>query len=173
MTRPKGLNPGVSKDLVQCPVEGCSVVKTRRDNWVSHIKTQVIWGPDKKPVPRESKDFKTNKNKDKQNHTLFFINGGFSLANLPSPILVEETVKEKTREITSMFQRLPAPASAGLEAEAEKTPSAVGHEESPQLHENSGVQVVGGGGMSPVPPSGDISSPSSSDCQICLTKKHY
>ena len=49
-----------------------------------------------------------------------------------------------------MIKQLQAVAPASLEAEAGagETPSAVGHEESPQLHENSRVQVVGG--MSPV-----------------------
>ena len=67
MTRPKGLNPGVSKDLVQCPV-GCRVVKTRRDNWVSHIKNKVICDSDSKPVSWGSLQFKTT-NKHKQNFT--------------------------------------------------------------------------------------------------------
>ena len=37
--------------------------------------------------------------KDKQNHTLLFISGEFSLDNLPDPIVVEEPVKEKNQDI--------------------------------------------------------------------------
>ena len=104
-----------------------------------HIKNKVICGSDQKPVSRESLEFRKAK-KDKKNHTLFFINGGFSLDNLPSPPVVEETVKENFIKISSVFHALPAPVS--LEAEAGETPSAVGHKESPQLQEDS--EVVGG-----------------------------
>ena len=96
MTRPKGLHPGVSKDLVQCPVEGCSKVEMRRDNWVKHMKTKVICGSDNKPVSQGSLQFR-NASDDKKNHTLLFLNGGFSLDNLPSPIVVEKAVKETHR----------------------------------------------------------------------------
>ena len=115
--RPKGLHPGVSKDFVKCPVENCSKDKIRRDNWVSHIKNKVICGSDQKPVSRKSQEFR-KASKDKQNHTLFFIDGGFSLDNLPSPPVVEETVKEKNRNISSMIKQLQAVAPASLEAEA-------------------------------------------------------
>ena len=94
MTRPKGLHPGVSKDFVKCPVENCSKDKIRRDNWVSHIKNKVICGSDQKPVSRESQEFR-KASKDKQNHTLFFIDGGFSLDNLPSPPVVEEKTHQE------------------------------------------------------------------------------
>ena len=93
MTRPKGLHPGVSKDLVQCPVEGCSKVEMRRDK---HMKTKVICGSDNKPVSQGSLQFR-NASDDKKNHTLLFLNGGFSLDNLPSPIVVEKAVKETHR----------------------------------------------------------------------------
>ena len=43
MGRVKGLHPGSSKDIVQCPVDGCIKVKVRRDNWIKHMKNQVIW----------------------------------------------------------------------------------------------------------------------------------
>ena len=39
MGRVKGLHPGSSKDVVKCPVDSCSKVKVRRDNWVKHIQT--------------------------------------------------------------------------------------------------------------------------------------
>ena len=94
----RGLHPGVSKDLVQCPVEGCSQVKMRTDNWVLHMKSKVICGNDNKPVSQGSLQFRTA-SKDKQNHTLLFISGGFSLDNLPDPIVVEEPVKEKNQDI--------------------------------------------------------------------------
>ena len=54
MGRMKGLHPGVSKDLVQCPVNGCSKVKMRRDNYVGHMKNKVILGKDNKPVSQFS-----------------------------------------------------------------------------------------------------------------------
>ena len=44
MGRVKGLHPGSSKDMVQCPVDGCIKVKVRRDNWIKHMKNQVIVG---------------------------------------------------------------------------------------------------------------------------------
>ena len=39
MGRVRGLHPGSSKDVVKCPVDSCSKVKVRRDNWVKHIQT--------------------------------------------------------------------------------------------------------------------------------------
>ena len=41
MGRVKGLHPGSSKDMVQCPVDGCIKVKVRRDNWIKHIHTYM------------------------------------------------------------------------------------------------------------------------------------
>ena len=44
MGRVKGLHPGSSKDMVQCPVDGCIKVKVRRDNWIKHIHTYIHEG---------------------------------------------------------------------------------------------------------------------------------
>ena len=113
MGRKKGLHPGVSKDLVQCPVNGCSKVKMRRDNYVGHMKNKVILGKDNKPVSQGSLQFKTA-SKDKQNHTLLLISGSFSLDNLPDPIIVEEHIMEKENnlDISSMFKKIQPPAAA-------------------------------------------------------------
>ena len=113
MGRVKGLHPGSSKDIVQCPVDGCIKVKVRRDNWIKHMKNQVIVGNDNKPVSQGSLQFKTA-SKEKQNHTLLLISGSFSLDNLPDPIIVEEHVMEKENnlDISSMFKKIQPPAAA-------------------------------------------------------------
>ena len=128
MTRPKGLHPGVSKDLVQCPVEGCSKVEMRRDNWVKHMKTKVICGSDNKPVSQGSLQFR-NASDDKKNHTLLFLNGGFSLDNLPSPIVVEKAVKEthRSQDISSMFQKLSAPVAQETQSDEDQKRKVIPH----------------------------------------------
>ena len=110
MGRKKGLHPGVSKDLVQCPVDGCSKVKMRRDNYVGHMKNKESLA---KITSRFHSFFKTA-SKDKQNHTLLLISGSFSLDNLPDPIIVEEHVMEKENnlDISSMFKKIQPPAAA-------------------------------------------------------------
>ena len=132
MTKPKGLNPAVGKDMVQCPVPGCSKTNIRRDNWQNHMKNKVIC-EGKKPVSISSALFK-NANKDKRDHTRFFIDGGFSLDNLPSPVVIEEQIKvTKSKDISKMFQQPTARSGAG------ETPSVVRHEKSPELPEDPGV----------------------------------
>ena len=112
MTKPKGLNPAVGKDMVQCPVPGCSKTNIRRDNWQNHMKNKVIC-EGKKPVSISSALFK-NANKDKRDHTRFFIDGGFSLDNLPSPVVIEEQIKvTKSKDISKMFQQPTARSGAG------------------------------------------------------------
>ena len=165
MGRVKGLHPGSSKDIVQCPVDGCIKVKVRRDNWIKHMKNQVIVGNDNKPVSQGSLQFKTA-SKEKQNHTLLLISGSFSLDNLPDPILVEEHVKDKNQDISSMFIKIRPPAAS---PETEETPSVMRHEEPPQLPD-PGVQMVGR--ISPVSPSGDILPPLSTSCPTCQTTEH-
>lgn len=154
MTKPKGLNPAVGKDMVQCPVPGCSKTNIRRDNWQNHMKNKVIC-EGKKPVSISSALFK-NANKDKRDHTRFFIDGGFSLDNLPSPVVIEEQIKvTKSKDISKMFQQPTARSGAG------ETPSVVRHEKSPELPEDPGVV----GRISLVLPSGGILPPSSSSCE--------
>ena len=92
MPKPKPINPGIGKDNVQCPVPGCPKTSIRRDNWQHHIKNKVILeSDDKNPVSVQSPLFK-KANKDKKDHTRFFIDGGFSLDNLPSPVVIEEHI---------------------------------------------------------------------------------
>ena len=164
MTKPKGLNPAVGKDMVQCPVPGCSKTNIRRDNWQNHMKNKVIC-EGKKPVSISSALFK-NANKDKRDHTRFFIDGGFSLDNLPSPVVIEEQIKvTKSKDISKMFQQPTARSGAG------ETPSVVRHEKSPELPEDPGVV----GRISQVLPSGGILPPSSSSssCETYQTTSHY
>ena len=96
----------------------------------------------------------------------FFIDGGFSLDNLPSPVVIEEQIKvTKSKDISKMFQQPTARSGAG------ETPSVVRHEKSPELPEDPGVV----GRISLVLPSGGILPPSSSSssCVTCQTTSHY
>ena len=170
MPKPKPINPGIGKDNVQCPVPGCPKTSIRRDNWQHHIKNKVILeSDDKNPVSVQSPLFK-KANKDKKDHTRFFIDGGFSLDNLPSPVVIEEHIKvTKSKDISKMFLQPAARPEAPFVEEAGKAPSAVRHEKPPQLPEDPVVV----GRISPVSPSGGVLPPSSSSCETCKTTSHY
>ena len=102
--------------------------------------------------------------------TRIFIDGGFSLDNLPSPVVIEEHIKvTKSKDISKMFLQPAARPEAPFVEEAGKAPSAVRHEKPPQLPEDPVVV----GRISPVSPSGGVLPPSSSSCETCKTTSHY
>lgn len=69
-----------TRDLLQCPVEGCNV-KQRQDNLNRHLISSVEWD-NGTPLAEHKKTFK-ELSKIKKLHTNYFSKHGYSIGNLP------------------------------------------------------------------------------------------